>query len=95
MIGAAFTAAAPGVPSWSTRFKDGSDMGGLIGAVLAPAGGFGKFLLVLIAVSTSSACAPTIYSFGEYSLNRLREIIFQQTLLFFKNLTYKFILSTF
>ena len=88
MIGAAFTAAAPGVPSWSTGFKDGSDMGGLIGAVLAPAGGFGKFLLVLIAVSTSSACAPTIYSFGEYSLIRLRKIIFQQTLLFFNFLTF-------
>ena len=70
MIGAAFAAAAPGVPSWSTGFKDGNDMGGLIAAVLAPAGGFGKFLLVLIAVSTSSTCAPVIYSFGEYSLNR-------------------------
>ena len=70
MIGAAFAAAAPGVPSWSTGFKDGSDMGGLIAAVLDPAGGFGKFMLVLIAVSTSSACAPTIYSFGEYSFIR-------------------------
>ena len=66
MIGAAFAAAAPGVPSWAAGFKGGNDMGGLIAAVLAPAGGFGKFLLVLIAASTSSACAPTIYSFGEY-----------------------------
>jgi hypothetical protein len=70
MIGAAFAAAAPGVPSWSTGFQNGNDMGGLIAAVLAPAGGFGKFLLVLIAVSTSSACIPTIYSFGEYNLIR-------------------------
>ena len=68
MIGAAFAAAAPGVPSWTTGFQNGSNMGGLIAAVLAPAGGFGKFLLVLIAVSTSAACAPSIYSFGEYSL---------------------------
>ena len=68
MIGAAFAAAAPSVPSWSTGFKDGNDMGGLIAAVLAPAGGFGKFLLVLMAVSTSSTCAPTIYSFGEFHL---------------------------
>ena len=78
MIGAAFAAAAPGVPSWSTRFQNGNDMGGLIAAVLAPAGGFGKFLLVLIAVSTSSACAVTIYSFGEYSLIGCCEIGFQQ-----------------
>ena len=69
-MGAAFAAAAPGVPSWSIGYQDGNDMGGLIAAVLAPAGGFGKFLLVLIALSTSSACAPTIYSFGEYSLIR-------------------------
>ena len=68
MIGAAFAAAAPGIPSWSTGFQNGNDMGGLIAAVLAPAGGFGKFLLVLMAVSTSSTCAPTIYSFGECAL---------------------------
>lgn len=68
MIGAAFAAAAPGVPSWSTGFKDGNDMGGLIAAALAPAGGFGKFLLVLLALSTSSAAAPTLYSFGELKL---------------------------
>ena len=68
MIGAVFAAAAPGVPSWSTGFQDGNNMGGLIAAILAPAGGFGKFLLVLIAVSTSAACPPSIYSFGEYSL---------------------------
>jgi hypothetical protein len=67
MIGAAFAAAAPGVPSWSTGFQDGNDMGGLIAAILAPAGGFGKFILVLIAVSVSSACALAIYSIGEYS----------------------------
>ena len=68
MIGAGFAAAAPGVPSWSTGFQDGNNMGGLIAAILAPSGGFGKFLLVLIALSTSSACAPTIYSFGKYKL---------------------------
>lgn len=65
MFGAALAAAAPGVPSWSTGFEDGSNVGGLLAAVLAPTGGFGKFLLVLIAISTSSACVPTIYTFGE------------------------------
>ena len=68
MIGATFAAAAPRVPSWSTGFQNGNDMGGLIAAVLAPAGVFGKFLLVLMAVSTSSSCAPTTYSFGECRL---------------------------
>ena len=82
MIGAAFAAAAPGVPSWSAGFENGSDMGGLIAAVLDPAGGFGKFMLVLIAVSTSSACAPTIYSFGEYSFIRRCNFGFQQKLFF-------------
>ena len=65
MIGAAFAAAAPGIPLWSTGFQDGNDMGGLIAASLAPAGGFGKFLLVVLAVSTSSACAPNLYGFCE------------------------------
>jgi len=65
MIGATFAAAAPGIPSWLTGFQASSNVGGLLAAVLAPAGGFGKFLMVLIALSTSSACAPTIYTFGE------------------------------
>ena len=65
MIGAGFSAAAPGIPSWSTGFQEGNNVGGLLAAVLAPAGGFGKFLLVLLALSTSSACCPTIYSFGK------------------------------
>ncbi|KAF8156873.1 cytosine-purine permease [Crassisporium funariophilum] len=64
MVGAAFASAAPGIPSWSTGFQEGNSVGGLLSAVLAPAGGFGKFVLVLIALSTSSACAPTMYTFG-------------------------------
>ena len=72
MMGAAFAAAAPGVPSWSTGFQDGNDMGGLIAAVLAPAGGFGKFLLVVLAVSISSSCAPNLYSFGKFSFGFAR-----------------------
>ena len=41
---------------------NGNDVGGLVGAILAPVGGFGKFLLVLLALSTPSACAPTLYT---------------------------------
>ncbi|KAF8906804.1 purine-cytosine permease [Gymnopilus junonius] len=64
MLGAAFAAAAPGIPSWNDAFDQGNNVGGLLEAVLSPAGGFGKFLLVLIALSTSCACAPTMYTFS-------------------------------
>ncbi|KAF9527466.1 purine-cytosine permease [Crepidotus variabilis] len=64
MVGAAFAAAAPGIPSWDAGFEGGTNVGGLLAAVLSPAGGVGKFLLVLIALSTSCACAPTMYTFG-------------------------------
>ncbi|KAF9003919.1 purine-cytosine permease [Cyathus striatus] len=64
MLGAAFAAASPGVPSWEAGFDNGNDVGGLIGAILAPANGFGKFLIVMISLSVPSACAPTMYTFG-------------------------------
>ena len=64
MLGAAFACAAPGIDSWQAGFEEGSNVGGLLAAVLAPSGGFGNFLLVLIALSTSCACAPTMYTFG-------------------------------
>ena len=63
-LGAAFTASAPAVPSWAIRFEGGNNIGGLVLAVLSPTGGFGKFLTVLIALSTPSACAPSMYTFG-------------------------------
>jgi hypothetical protein len=65
MLGAAFAAASPAVPRWHEGFGNGDDVGGLIAAILSPAGGFGKFLVVLIALSVPSACAPTMYTFGE------------------------------
>ncbi|KAF9527464.1 cytosine-purine permease [Crepidotus variabilis] len=64
IIGAVFAAAAPGIPSWDAGFEGGTNVGGLLAAVLSPAGGFGKFLLFFIALSTSCACAPTMYTFG-------------------------------
>ncbi|KAI0777208.1 cytosine-purine permease [Trametes elegans] len=63
-LGAAFAAAAPGVPSWETGFDGGNSVGGLIEAVLSASGGFGKFLTVLVALSIPSACAPTMYTFA-------------------------------
>lgn len=74
MIGTAFAAAAPGIPSWKAGFDGGNNVGGLLMAILAPAGGFGKFLIVLIGLSTSSACVPTMYTFGK-TLNTYTSLI--------------------
>lgn len=64
MLGAAFAAAAPVVPEWAAGFDNGSSVGGLVQAVLSSAGGFGKFLTVLIALFIPAACAPTMYTFA-------------------------------
>ncbi|KAH7918074.1 cytosine-purine permease [Leucogyrophana mollusca] len=64
ILGAAFAAAAPSVPTWSAGFDNSSSVGGLVFAVLQPAGNFGKFLTAMVALSIPSACAPTMYSFG-------------------------------
>ncbi|TFY57626.1 hypothetical protein EVJ58_g6912 [Rhodofomes roseus] len=62
MLGAAFTAGAAFNPSWKAGLGNGNDIGGLIAAVLEPAGGFGKFLVVLLALTTPSQCAPSMYT---------------------------------
>ncbi|KAI0332191.1 hypothetical protein GY45DRAFT_1218764, partial [Cubamyces sp. BRFM 1775] len=63
MLGAAFAAAAMStVPTWGAGLGDGNDVGGLVAAVLAPTGGFGKLLLVLLSLTAPSACAPTMYT---------------------------------
>lgn len=48
-------------PDWATAYNDGS-VGGLLGAVLAPVGGFGKFCLVLLALSIVANNIPNNYS---------------------------------
>ncbi|KAF8872419.1 purine-cytosine permease [Infundibulicybe gibba] len=55
MLGAAFAAAAPGVSSYQDGFENGSNVGGLIGAIFAPTR--------VISLSIPSACAPTMYTF--------------------------------
>ncbi|KAF8639471.1 hypothetical protein AX17_001491 [Amanita inopinata Kibby_2008] len=62
MLGATFAAAARSVPAWDAGFKNGTNIGGLVSAVLAPAGGFGKFLVVVLALCVSSASALTMYA---------------------------------
>lgn len=68
---------SPAIPSWSKGFDDGNNIGGLISAVLSPAGGFGKFLVVLVSLSIPSLCAPTMYTFGNF----IRKTNFQPTLM--------------
>ncbi|KAJ6572146.1 permease for cytosine/purines, uracil, thiamine, allantoin-domain-containing protein [Mycena capillaripes] len=69
LIGAAFAAAAPGVPSWAAGYNNGNDLGGLVSAVLEPSGRFGKCLVVLMALAVSASSAPTMYSFGFSLMN--------------------------
>ncbi|KAF8217669.1 cytosine-purine permease [Mycena galopus ATCC 62051] len=69
LVGAAFAAAAPGVPSWAAGYDKGNDLGGLISAVLEPTGGFGKFLVAIMALAISAPNAPAMYSFGISLMN--------------------------
>ncbi|KAF9813398.1 hypothetical protein IEO21_05632 [Rhodonia placenta] len=62
LLGAALTATAYHVPSWEAGLGNGNDIGGLVAAILSPAGGFGKFLLVLLALASPSQCAPSMYT---------------------------------
>ncbi|KAK7059759.1 permease for cytosine/purines, uracil, thiamine, allantoin-domain-containing protein [Favolaschia claudopus] len=64
IFGAAFAAAVPSIPSWAAGYDNGNDIGGLTAAVLEPVGGFGKFLLVLMALGMSSQTTPVMYSCG-------------------------------
>jgi len=64
MLGAALAAAAPGVPAWQAGFEGGSNIGGLLSAILEPTGTFGKILLATVALTISCASAPTMYTFG-------------------------------
>ncbi|KAG2032588.1 cytosine-purine permease [Suillus americanus] len=63
-LGAAFAAAAPSVPAWNAGFDDRSSVGGLLHSILLPTGALGEILTALVALSISSACAPTIYTFS-------------------------------
>jgi purine-cytosine permease-like protein len=60
-LGAACAIAAPTVPSWAVAFE-GDNVGGLLAAMLSPAGTFGKILVVLLAINLSSNIAATFYS---------------------------------
>ena len=61
-LGAAVAVATSSVPAWEVGYANGN-VGGLIEAMLSPAGNFGKFLTVLMALSVTANVAPTLYSF--------------------------------
>lgn len=61
-LGAIFAASATNDPTWEAGFDHGNSVGGLINAVLAPAGGFGNFLTVLLALTIPSACTSSFSS---------------------------------
>ncbi len=61
ILGSAIGNAIPNVPSWQAAY-DETLVGGVMAAMLAPAGGFGKFLVVLLSFSLLGNLAATSYS---------------------------------
>ncbi|KAF4582430.1 hypothetical protein EYR38_002550 [Pleurotus pulmonarius] len=62
ILGAAFGAGVANVPSWQEGFTD-ANVGGFIAAILEPAGNFGKFLMVLLALGVIANIAMNFYCF--------------------------------
>lgn len=61
VLGAAIGGAVPNVPGWSAAYDD-LGIGGVMGQMLSPAGGFGRFVLVLLALSVVGNIAISMYS---------------------------------
>jgi purine-cytosine permease-like protein len=61
LLGAALYTGTYTNQNWSHAYET-NNVGGLLGASLSPLGGFGKFLLVLFALSTVACNIPNIYS---------------------------------
>ncbi|TFK41715.1 cytosine-purine permease [Crucibulum laeve] len=59
-LGAAAAVAASVVPEWEEAYT-GGNVGGLLEAMLRPAGNFGKFLTVLLSLSVAANIAATFY----------------------------------
>lgn len=68
-------------PDYITALQDNS-IGGIVGAILEPAGGFGKFLLVILALSCVSANIPNTYS-GSLSMQSLHPIFMKVPRIFY------------
>ncbi|CAK7216718.1 hypothetical protein SCUCBS95973_002901 [Sporothrix curviconia] len=61
ILGAAIGGAVPNIAAWSAA-NDADAVGGILVAMLAPAGGFGKFVAVLLALSVVAQISPGFYS---------------------------------
>lgn len=61
ILGAAIGGACANVPSWQAGY-DSTSVGGVLAAMLEPAGGFGKFVVVVLAFSLLGNIAATMYS---------------------------------
>lgn len=61
ILGAAIGGAIPNVPSWAAAYEV-SNVGGVIYEMLTPAGGFGKFIVVLLALASIGNIAISSYS---------------------------------
>nr|XP_036588385.1 purine-cytosine permease fcy22 [Colletotrichum truncatum]KAF6799758.1 purine-cytosine permease fcy22 [Colletotrichum truncatum] len=61
ILGAAIGGALNNVPEWKAGW-DAYGIGGVMAAMLAPAGGFGKFLLVVLALTVIGNIATSMYS---------------------------------
>jgi purine-cytosine permease-like protein len=60
-LGAAIGSAVPNIPAWNDAYELNS-VGGILEAMLHPAGGFGKFIAVILALSVVAQIAPGFYS---------------------------------
>ncbi len=61
ILGAAIGGAVPNVESWNAAYAV-SGVGGVVYEMLTPAGGFGKFIVVLLALSVIGNVAISMYS---------------------------------
>lgn len=60
-LGAAIGGAVPAVPTWSAGY-DANLVGGVLAAMLEPVGGFGSFVVVVLALTLLGNVAGTMYS---------------------------------
>lgn len=61
VLGAAIGGAIANIPEWSEGY-DTTSVGGVLAAMLSPAGGFGKFVVVVLSFTMLGNIAATMYS---------------------------------
>lgn len=61
ILGAAIGGAVPNVPSWQAAYNQYS-VGGVLAEMVTPAGGFGKFVAMILALSVIGNIAVSMYS---------------------------------